>query len=239
VFSFRGFNDDYNNLGFDGRRYTSIVSMTINTKRYLQTQTTIPKLNAVLNLTTYGNCFGTSGRNFAMNSWRTITCLFYANRGSTKAGTIFSIGPLTVGISGSSLKYNWQGSTLSAGNSGNPIEGLTANGLAPHLLYVNMRSDYESKYPNRFTIGCATVADWKSGAITLGPGNSQVQSFTTQNNRPLYGPGDSFPLKIGNANSSANVGLGWIRFFDYELDNNDLLRDCNNDWKMAFTTYVN
>jgi len=240
-FSWQGLKDDRDNLGFDERRFPSIVGLTINTRRDLQRvpQNAIPNLNAILNLTTYGNCFGKSVRNFAMNSWRTITCLFFANRGNTRAGTLFSIGPLTVGLSGTNLLYNWQGSTLSAGNSKNPISGIVNDGFTPHLLYVNMRSDYESKYPNRFTIGCATVADWKSGSVTLGPGNSQVQSFTTQNNRPLYGPGDGFPLNLGNASSSANGGVGWIRFFDYELDNKDLLRDCNNDWKMAFTTYAN
>ena len=236
VFSWEGSKTETNISLFAERRFPSIMSLNLSPSVLLNDTpgNVIPNLPVVANLRGAGNGMGTTRKLLAMNSWRTLTCAFFLN--SNTAGVVFNLGPLTVSTNlQGQLVVAWQGSTLNATAT---IGGLVADGKTPHLLVVNMRSDFKGKYPNRLTVGCATFADWRSGRVRFQAGNNQVASYTTTNNAALYSKDDSFPLKLGDTNSraTANVSLAWFRLFDYEMDSNDCVRDCNNTWKMAFFT---
>jgi hypothetical protein len=209
--------------------------MALNLSPSIQIEDTpesaIPKLNAVAKLKGVGNGLGTSTKLIGMNSWRTMTCAFFLN--STTTGVLLNLGPFTASIENGQLSFSWQGSTLSASGK---FSTLTADGKTPHLLVVNMRSDYRGRYPNRLSVAVGTCRDFKSGRIGLQSGSSGFGTYTTNNNAPLYSAADAFPLKIGDPNSraTADVSVGWVRLFDYELDSNDIQRDCDNAWQMAY-----
>jgi hypothetical protein len=99
-----------------------------------------------------------------------------------------------------------------------------------------MRSDFDSRYPNRLTLAVGTHQAWLSGAISLGVLGNNVQSFTTAGNQPLFNKSDSMQVQIGDKNRiiTAAMQLGFLRFFDYELDTRDILRDLKSDWQMAY-----
>jgi hypothetical protein len=234
VFSWQGLKGDDNGI-FVERRFPTVMAINLAPSVLITDvpNDAISKLDAVAKLKGTGNGFGTCKKLLAMNSWRTLTCAFFVN--STNTGVILNLGPLTVNIESGKLSFIWQGSTLSASGK---YDALRADGKTPHMLVVNMRSDYKGRYPNRLTVAVGTFQEWKSGRVGLQSGSSQTGSFTTNNNAPLYSTGDAFALKIGDTNSraTADVSIGWVRIFDYEMDNNDIQRDCDNAWQMSFIT---
>lgn len=233
VFSWQGLKSEGGNMVFVERRFPTVMALNLAPSVIVSEvpEDAIPKLGAVARLKGSGNGLGTSKKLLAMNSWRTITTAFFLN--NTTTGVFMNLGPLTVSIEGGQLSFSWQGSTLSANGK---FGGLVADGKTPHLLVVNMRSDYKGRYPNRLSVAVGTFADWKSGRVGLQPGSSQFGSYTTNNNAPLYSNNDAFQLKVGDPNSraTADVSVGWFRVFDYEMDSNDIQRDCDNAWQMAF-----
>lgn len=232
MLSYQGLKNRDNQLGFNDRRFPSIIGMNFGSKTDLSEvpNSSIPNLACVAKLKLGGSsASGITRKTLSMNSWRTLTCAFFVNQGAK--GILCSIGPFAAAIDGDKLTFSWSGSTLNVKDS---LGGLIADSSTPHVLVVNMRSDFNGKYPNRLSIGVATCEDWKSGRVTFGAGQSQVKTFTTQGNQPLYAPGDAFPLALGNPSGSADVAIAWLRLFDYELDTNDIIRDCKNSWKMMF-----
>jgi hypothetical protein len=99
-----------------------------------------------------------------------------------------------------------------------------------------MRSDYEGQYPNRITFAVGNIKGWKSGNITRDSIGQYAATFTTSNNAPLFNTSDSSQLIIGDSDrvKSAEIKIGSIRLFDYELDDRDILRDIKNEWQMAY-----
>ncbi len=231
MLSYQGLKNREGQLGFNDRRFPSIIGMNFGGKVDISENSGgIPNLPCVVKLKSgSGSGAGVTGKSLAINSWRTITCAFTVN--SNSKGWLFYMGPLGVQVNGNQLFFYWAGSTLNVQEN---LGGIVADGTTPHLLVINMRSDFNGKYPNRFTVGVATMDDWKSGRVSFSPGQSQVKSYTTNGNQPLYAPGDAFALAVGSPSGSADVAIGWIRFFDYELDTSDIIRDCNNAWKMMF-----
>jgi hypothetical protein len=101
-----------------------------------------------------------------------------------------------------------------------------------------MRSDYQRKFPNRITIAVGTFSDFLTGNVNVQLMGNNVASFTSRNDDPLYDPQNDHS-KI----SSGGVGVGPkdarvknIRFFDYELLTDQIVRDINEKWEMKFPT---
>jgi hypothetical protein len=130
------------------------------------------------------------------------------------------------------LNFSWASATLAVNGV---LQGcITADDSTLNYLQVNMRSEYRTTFPNRFTIQCGTAADWKAGRVI--PGSKGHGSYTTNQNQPLYSSNDSFPLIVGDKNGllSADVALYYIRIFDYEMDQTDAVRDIDNAWVMTY-----
>ena len=98
-----------------------------------------------------------------------------------------------------------------------------------------MRSQYNNTYPNTVRIAIGTFDDWKAGRVTLNPPGSAV-SFATKNNAPVYNETDASVLNLGDPQlkNSASATIGWVHLFDYELDNNDILKDIKGEFQQEF-----
>lgn len=235
MLSWQGRETETGQLEFVERRFPTVMQMTLSSKITVDEapSTDIPGLKAVANLRVGENGYGLTKKNIGMNSWRTLTCLFYVNSATPVQSLLLNLGPLSVFTNQRNLEFSWQSATLTKTGT---FGGLVTDKKTPFLLVVNMRSDYTNRYPNRFTIACASVADWKAGRVSLAAGTNNSLSVTTTGNQPLYNITDAFQLKLGDPNTraSADVSVGWVRLFDYELQDADVVRDANNAWKMAF-----
>jgi hypothetical protein len=225
-------------LEFKERRMPTVMELRINSKAAIQEtpSTAPPKIGAMLRLrsipTANGN--GITMRPIAMNSWRTLTVAFTAKKNFD--GVFLNLGPFTASINttgnDNNLNFSWDSATL---RTNGVLRGtITADDSTLHYLQVNMRSDYKSMFPNRFTIAVGTAADWKAGRVA--PGSKGNASYTTTQNQPLYSSSDSFPLVLGDKNVgvSADAAVYFARLFDYELDQNDSIRDIDNAWVMSY-----
>jgi hypothetical protein len=173
-------------------------------------------------------------RAMAMNAWRTMTISFIPGMNATSS-ILFSNGTnLTIRLQGQDVQFEFRSATLTATHVARNV--LVLDGKTPHYIYLNMRSDFDSRYPNRLTLAVGTHQAWLSGAISLGVLGNNVQSFTTAGNQPLFNKSDSMQVQIGDKNRiiTAAMQLGFLRFFDYELDTRDILRDLKSDWQMAY-----
>ena len=104
-----------------------------------------------------------------------------------------------------------------------------------YLLSIGMKSDLESISPNRLVFALAPFSEWISGRVSFEVIGPSVISFITDDFNPLYNRSDSFQLCIGDVTHSANAAIAWIRFFDYELESVDIVRDCTNSWERIYT----
>lgn len=217
------------NLGFAERRVPNFFELVLSATDVLTNTNTAFPYKKVLKMT--GNSLGVLSRNLAMNSWRTLSVSFLAGQGQGSK-TLLSLGPLTITINGRDATFSWSSATLTASHTFN---GLVSSGV-PNYIVVNMRSDFESRYPNRVTFAIGSYSMWKNGTINIQSTGPNVNSFTTSNNAALYNKTDSAELVLGEKSrtKSAEIGIGSIRLFDYELDTNDILRDINNEWQMEY-----
>jgi hypothetical protein len=223
--SLQGLRDpESGTLFFADRRFPSIfnISLVSGSKVVDAAPFGIAKLDAALQ--SPGGTLSRTSRNISVNSWRTCTCMFIPGR----RDAILGIGPLTVVPGDNRCDFVWISATL---NVSGQLPCIT-DGRTPHLFVVNMRSDFNGRFPNRLTVACAPVSEWISGRAELKAGNQYCRSFTTANNQPLYNSTDAYPISL----QATPLGglLAWVRLFDYELDSKDITRDCMNAWEMSF-----
>lgn len=173
-------------------------------------------------------------RNIAANAWRTFSMSFIPGANFNDQRVLVSFGPLKISVAGKNLLFEYNSATLNARKLCGNV--LTTDGKTPHYIYVNLRSDYESTYPNRITFAVGRTQQWLSGSITRADGNNNVATFTTTNNSPLFNTTDSAQLILGDINRvmSAEAQVAFVRLFDYEVDDRDILRDIKNEWQMMY-----
>ena len=203
-----------------------------------------PKLTGGLKFSRGG--IAISPNNFATNSWRTLTVAATIDIVPAIGMYRFlEFGNLTIDIfPGSSVNvakvvFNWNNSSLNTNTSGGiVIEDIKVN--IPILFYVNMRSDKDSKYPNRLTCSASPLSRWQSGDGSLSRSDQYVKTLTTTNQAALYNMTDSARLILGvspnqnyPSNTTANFTIGWVHMFDYELDSSDVGRDAKNAWNRS------
>jgi hypothetical protein len=153
---------------------------------------------------------------------------------TAKGSILLNLGPLTISLAGSDLIFNWESATLSTSHTFRKV--ITPNGKTPYLVSVNMRSQYNNMYPNTLTFAQGSFDDWKSGRVTLEATPNNSMTFQTKNNAPLYNESDAAVLTIGDPalQNSANATVGYVHAFDYELDNNDIIKDVKNEFLREF-----
>jgi hypothetical protein len=238
MLSWEGHKTESGALEFKERRMPTVIELRINSKASIveSPETAPPKIRAMLRLrsipTANGNAI--TMRPIAMNSWRTLTVAFTAKKNFD--GIFLNLGPVTASINTTgnenNLNFSWDSATL---RTNGVLKGtITADDKTLHYLQINMRSEYRTIFPNRFTIAVGTAADWKAGRII--PGSKGHASFTTSQNQPLYASNDAFPLVLGdkNAGVTADAAISFVRLFDYELDQTDSIRDMDNAWVMTY-----
>jgi hypothetical protein len=231
MFSWEGYQTPDNTLQFIERRFPTVMELVRSAQTTVTANrgTAIPNIGAVLQIKAGGNGYAVTKRALAINSWRTLTTQFYIN--TLANGMILELGPLTVSIQNSKLRVRWNSATLQATQE-YPVQA----GNSPAYLAVNMRSDFQGKFPNRFTIAFGPAGQFVNGQINIQQVGSQVASFTTTQNNPLYNRQDSAKLYVGDKNTgnSADVAFAYVRLFDYELINTNLVRDIQNTWLMKY-----
>lgn len=233
MFAWEGMMDEKTGVtSFREYRLPTLFSINPTGAYSIKESSAIPGVPAVLQLT--GGAFAQTSRNFAANSWRTLTAAVSVSSLPSARTALLSFGNLFVDIvpTGStfSLVFRWVSATLNMGQSGVSVEGLPLN--TPILMYVNMRSDFEGRFPNRVTFAAAPIQAFAAGNVNLSLTNASMKSVTTTGNAPLFNKTDSATLSIGNTSAppGLNMSVGWIHLFDYELDAGDVARDAKNAW---------
>jgi hypothetical protein len=227
VFSWQGVETPENTHMFIERRFPTVMELIMSPQTSVTRARGIPDINAVLNMRVGGNGYAVTRRALALNSWRTMTTQFYIN--SLTNGMILELGPLTVSVQNGQVRVRWNSATLSV------VKEFPAT-VGAYYLVVNMRSDYNGTFPNRLTIAFGLATQFVSGSINIQQIGSQVVTYTTTNNSPLYNKQDSAKLYLGDKNTgnTADVSFAYVRVFDYELINVNLIRDIQNAWLMKF-----
>jgi hypothetical protein len=171
-------------------------------------------------------------RNIRINAFRTWTCSFRTT--STTKGRLFDLGgTMRIFIDGANVRFTWSGRTLTVDHSFSNVLNTTGE---YNYIYFNMRSDYQRKYPNRITIAAGTHSDFVTGNVNVQLVGNNVATFTSRNDDPLYDPD-----RDNSTISSGGIGIGPkdvriknVRFFDYELLNDQIVRDIQDKWEMKF-----
>jgi hypothetical protein len=173
-------------------------------------------------------------KTIALNAWRTLTFSFIPGSNATSSIVLSNGNTFTVRIQGQDVQFEFRSATLTATHVARNV--LVLDGKTAHYVYINMRSDFDAQFPNRLTFAVGSHQAWLNGSISLGVLGNNVQSFTTAGNQPLYSKSDSMQLILGDKNRiiTAAMQVGFLRLFDYELDNRDILRDLKNDWQMVY-----
>jgi hypothetical protein len=180
------------------------------------------------------NGSATLKKTVAINSWRTMTISFIPGSNPTSSIIFTNGSSFTIRMQGQDVQFEYKSATLTATHVARNV--LALDGKTSHYIYMNMRSDFDSQFPNRLTFAVASHQAWLNGSVTLGVLGNNVQSFTTAGNQPLFNKSDSMQVILGDKNRliSAAMQVGFLRFFDYELDTRDIARDIRNDWQMAY-----
>jgi hypothetical protein len=226
MFSWEGKADPNGNFTFTERRFPSVMD-TIKSGGYtiVQNRNQYLPFPALLQLTK--NSSSRSIRLFEINSWRTLTLSFIANQDSYTNAILLNFDALTITLEGKSIVFSWQSSTL---NSSITVPNIIPNDKnIPVYIMVNMRSQYRGTYPNTLSVYVAYMNN-----SSYNP--SAVQTLTTTNNDPLYSLSNSGYLTLGDINNlqTANVQIGSLRLFDYELNGEQVQIDMVNNWKMKY-----
>lgn len=233
MFSWEGNKRDNASPSFNERRMPTVMSIQVSPKAgAVDLQNMIPNINAGLKLKYDGNGFAQTSKNIGFLSWRTITLAFVPSSNTQVNATLLQYGPLTLTIERGNLVLKWVGGlTLTYAMPISVFDGKT-----PHYFVLNIRSDLNNQYPNRITFQFGAVSDWKSGRISFGQGGNSGSTASTVNNIPVASPTGGEKLVLGDlqGNNSADATVAFLRMFDYELDNKDILRDINNSWLMRF-----
>jgi len=218
--------------GFIERRFPSMMELVM-TGGYSMVANPSPKLKypSVLKLKASGNGgMGQVKRNIAPNSWRTLTMSFVVNSATT--GHILSMGNrITIRQNGTSVDciYSEARAVFSKTFQLNP------DGVTPHYLTINLLSQKENRYPNQasFYVDTFGYTDYK------------VASYSTPNYEPLIdkaGSNNYEQLMIGAVarwGPAADISIGSIRLFDYELKADEYNKDQANTWQMKYIQDTN
>jgi hypothetical protein len=220
-------------FGFVERRMPSYFELIQNGTQILNTNRTDLPYSNLLQFTPKTG-LASLKKSIAMNAWRTLTLSFIPGSNATSSILLSNGTTFTIRIVGQDMQFEYMSATLKATHVARNV--LVLDGKTAHYLYINMRSDFDSHYPNRITFAIAPHQSWLNGSIQLGVLGNAVQSFTTAGNQPLFNKTDSMQLLLGDKNRiiTAAMQIGFLRIFDYELDNRDILRDIKNDWQMAY-----
>jgi hypothetical protein len=146
-------------------------------------------------------------------------------------GAILRYGPIEFGIQNRMAICSISSGALKVRHAW-PVQA----GSAPYYFYINMRSDFDGKYPNRLTMAFGLASDFRSGRINVQQEGPSVVSFTTNQNTPLYTQSEAAKLELGDktGRKTADVSVAYLRLFDYELNSTDVQRDIQNTWLMEF-----
>jgi hypothetical protein len=179
---------------------------------------------------------------FSMNSWRTLTISFLNspdNKGRTNGHRLLTFSGLVVNIDDSSVIITWNSATLSITKRFDNVIDNTNTVL--NYIYINMRSDFDGTYPNRLCFAVGNSQQFLNGSIQVNSISPNTATYTTPNNAPLYNPSDYAILKMGieGTNTAAKVTIGSVRLFDYELNDDDAIRDVKNNWEMGWVGDMN
>jgi hypothetical protein len=170
---------------------------------------------------------------FSMNSWRTLTVSFLNspdNKGRTSGYRLLTFSGLVVNIDDSSIIVTWNSATLSITKRFDNV--IDNTNTVMNYIYINMRSDFDGTFPNRLCIAVGNSQQFLNGSIQVNSISQNTATYTTANNSPLdYG---LLRMGIDGTNAAAKVILGSVRLFDYELDDNDAIRDVKNNWEMGW-----
>ena len=141
---------------------------------------------------------------------------------------ILQFGPILVGMSGTTVSFQWNSATLKANHAFH--NAVVPDGKTFSYLTINMRSRYKGQYPDTVSVYCGVSKDTNP----IDP--SKIKTFSTSRSDPIYSKSDTAMLVLGdkNALNSANMTVTMLRLFDYELDVNDMKRDRENSWLMQY-----
>jgi hypothetical protein len=248
VFSWEGFKTIRGTLGFNERRFPAMMSIN----RTSPTGITAVNKNASnfpspcgLQLR-YGvsSCFAKTKRSISNNSWRSLSIMFIPSP-AAGPGLLIKFGPFSFVYNNNLGGFWWNSGTLKIPNA--LMQNVLVNdGKTPHYLHLCMRSDVPSLFPNRVLFAVGPVSRWRDQTINLPSGSGpNVVTYTTANNMPVYTDengaekltlGDEPIDGLSPGNLSANALIGFVRLFDYELSQEDIMRDVNNTWDMKFLT---
>jgi hypothetical protein len=148
---------------------------------------------------------------------------------------LLSLGPLNVYLSGRTLIITWNSGSLSVQYSF--PNAVQADGVTPNYIAVTMRSDYAGRYPSSLSVVCGTTNYLKTASWDMSSTGQGTASFSTPDQSPLYSSAtDGTQLILGDVSSvnSAFASIASVRLFDYSMEREDILRDIDNNWKMAF-----
>lgn len=229
MFSWEGVQSRSGTRQFMERRLPFAMAMNASPQTSLITSNVVPKIGALLKLKHNGSGFAMTTKNFAMNCWRTLSAQFLLN--SMADGAILRYGPIEFGVQNRMAICSISSGALKVRHAW-PIQA----GSTPYYLYLNMRSDYNGKYPNRLTMAFGLISDFTSGRINVQQEGPSVVSFTTNQNTPLYTQSEAAKLELGDKTGrmTADVSVAYLRLFDYELNSTDVQRDIRNTWLMEF-----
>lgn len=232
MFSWEGIESRNGAKQFIERRLPIAMAMNASPATTLIANTgssAIPKIGALLKLKQGGSGYAITSKHFAMNCWRTLTTQFVLQ--SLTDGAILRFGPIEFGIQNRMAMCSYSSGSLKVKQSW-PIQTINV----PYYFSINMRSDFDGKYPNRLTMSLGLASDFKTGRINVQQEGSNVVSFTTTKNAPLYAQSDAAKIELGDktARSSADVSIAYLRLFDYEMNSTDVQRDIQNTWLMEF-----
>jgi len=202
-----------------------------------QTNTDYP-YKKELQLTDRTSFAETINYSIGLNSWRTITATFHTtnqNSGNPTGFVLFSLGDIfTVNILGSDLIFKLTTPNLTINKTFTNI--LDTSGRNANYIYINCRSEVANTFPNILTIAVGRLNDFKNKNINLGLNSNNVEIYSTLNRTPVFNRSDSAKLYFGDRSgqASAKASIGALRFFDYELNSDDVVRDAKNDWLMIY-----
>ena len=174
-------------------------------------------------------------KNIATNSWRTLTLGFFTgtdNKGRRDGFKLLTFGPLEIFIDNANVSFKWSSATLSAFKKFENV--LDTSNKKMNYIYVNMKSEFDNMFPNRLTFSVGPATKFTNGTITVDAVGDNTESYTTENNNPLYNRGDSDLFLIGSAQNAAKIDLAFLRLFDYEMTTDDCIKDVNNEWQWTW-----
>lgn len=220
-------------------RMPVVMDMVASSKTSIQNYAThiFKNMNSALKLKTNGNGFANVRRNFAMNSWRTLTLGFLPLSTSRVEGEaaklVLKLGPLSVYTFGTDCVVRWNSATL---NVEKTFAGVLMAGQE-YYLAVNMKSDRNGRYPNRIKFAIGKTSDWNAGLVSLENLSNNSTSYSTSDNSAVFNVSDSAELVLGDkgGNNTADIAVAFVRLFDYELVDTDCRRDMTNAWEIGFT----